>query len=49
MPVYNESIVPYYKYGYETAAKDKKIKNAIRGSIVGFVALVVTSYIMVAK
>ena len=47
--VYEESIVPYYKYGYETAAKDKKIKNAICGSIVGFVTLVVTSYFLVAR
>ncbi len=44
-----ESIIPYYKYGYETAAKDKKIKNAIFGSVAGFVALAVTSYILVAR
>jgi hypothetical protein len=47
--IYEESVVPYYKYGYEIAAKDKKIKNAIGGSIAGFVALVVTSYILVAR
>jgi len=36
-----------YTYGWETAAKDKKIKNALRGSIIGFFALVATSYLLV--
>ncbi len=40
---------PYYNYGYQEAAKDKKIKNAIRGGIIGFIAFVATSYIMISK
>lgn len=39
---------PYYNYGYQTAAKDKKIKNAIKGGIIGFIAFVAASYIMVS-
>ena len=40
---------PYYNFGYQTAAKDKKIKNAIKGGIIGFIAFVATSYMMVLK
>lgn len=47
--VCEESTIPYYKYGYETAAKDKKIKNAIFGSVAGFVSLAITSYILMAR
>jgi len=40
---------PYYNYGYKAAAKDKKIKNAIKGGVIGFIAFVATSYVMISR
>jgi hypothetical protein len=41
--------VSYYNSGYQTAAKDKKIKNAIKGGIIGFVALIASSYLLIIR
>lgn len=38
---------PFYE-GYNSQAKDKKTKNAIKGGIIGFATLVVTSYILLS-
>lgn len=48
-PSENQKYYQCYKYGYETSAKDKKIKNAIKGSIIGFITFVATSYIVIHK
>ncbi len=34
----------YFKYGYETKAKDKKIKGAIKGGIIGVITFIIISY-----
>lgn len=38
-----------YKLGYKTAAKDKKIKNAVFGSITGMLTVFAATLILVAK
>ncbi|MBN2681890.1 MAG: hypothetical protein JXR58_05245 [Bacteroidales bacterium] len=38
---------PFYE-GYNAQAKDKKTKNAVKGGILGFAALVATSYILLS-
>ncbi len=45
----NDFYFPYYKSGYETSAKDKKIKNAVKGSVIGFVVFVATSVLILHK
>lgn len=45
-PTDEQIYYPYYQYGYEISAKDKKIKNAIKGSIIGFVTFIATSLIV---
>ncbi len=37
---------PQYQEGYRDGAKDKKIKNAMKGSIIGFIGFVVTASII---
>lgn len=39
----------YFETGYQTAAKDKKIKNAIKGGILGFAMFVAASYVIVTR
>jgi len=48
-PTEEQIYYPYYQYGYEISAKDKKIKNAVKGSIIGFVAFIATSYLVIHK
>ncbi|PKP21741.1 MAG: hypothetical protein CVU05_06080 [Bacteroidetes bacterium HGW-Bacteroidetes-21] len=36
-----------YKNGYQEAAKDKKIKNAIYGSVIGVISFIAGSYLIV--
>lgn len=45
----NEIYFPYYQSGYEASAKDKKIKNAVKGSIIGFIAFIATSVLIIHK
>jgi Zn ribbon nucleic-acid-binding protein len=35
----DEKLKECYEYGYESAAKDKKIKNAVKGTVAGIVAV----------
>ena len=42
----DESLRECYKYGYESAAKDKKIKNTVKGSVVGMIAVFAGSFIL---
>jgi hypothetical protein len=42
----SEYYFDFYKEGYETTAKDKKIKNAIKGSVIGFIGFAAITSIL---
>ncbi|MBI5541211.1 MAG: hypothetical protein HY951_14185 [Bacteroidia bacterium] len=46
----NENIYSsFYESGYRASAKDKKIKNSIKGSVIGFAAFIAASLIFLHK
>ncbi|HBS88961.1 MAG: hypothetical protein A2W91_05910 [Bacteroidetes bacterium GWF2_38_335] len=39
---------PLFQEGYNYTAKDKKVKNSIKGGVIGFISLVAASYLIIA-
>ena len=49
MPTNDQTYYSFYEYGYAVSAKEKKIKNSIKGSVLGVVIFIAAALIFVPK